>query len=142
MDVSFLPSVNAMLNATATVLLLLGFHAIYHRRIRRHAAFMISALAVSVLFMTSYSIYHAYAGHTTFSGTGWVRPVYFFVLITHVVLATAIVPLVLVTVIRAARRRFERHARIARWTWPLWLYVSVTGVAVYIMLYHLYPARS
>lgn len=103
---------------------------------------MISALTVSVLFMTSYSIYHTRAGHTTFSGTGWIRPVYFFVLITHVVLATAIVPLVLVTVIRAARRRFDRHARIARWTWPLWLYVSVSGVAVYIMLYHLYPARG
>ena len=107
---------------------------------------MISALLVSAVFLTSYLIYHAAkhqatgAGHTSFTGTGLIRPVYFTILITHVVLAAAIVPLVVLTVTRAARRRFELHVRIARWTLPLWIYVSVTGVLVYILLYQLYPS--
>ena len=96
---------------------------------------MLSAFGVSTLFLISYLYYHAHVGSVRYTGTGWVRPVYFFILITHVVLAAVIVPLALLTVVRALRGRFEKHRAIARWTLPIWLYVSVTGVVVYLMLY-------
>jgi uncharacterized membrane protein YozB (DUF420 family) len=146
MNYQHLPLLNASLNATAAVLLAAAYVSIRRRKIRSHALLMIAALAVSAAFLTSYTIYHVAkqhatgAGHTTFAGTGLIRPVYFSILITHIVLAAAIVPLVLVTVTRAARRRFDLHARIARITLPIWFYVSVTGVVVYLLLYQVYPS--
>jgi len=135
MQITDLPLVNAVLNTSATLCLLAGWRAIRRRDERRHCAFMIAALACSALFLVSYLVYHAFAGSRPYGGTGLLRAVYFLVLITHVVLAAAIVPLVLVTVTRAWRGQFARHRAIARWTLPLWLYVSVTGVVVYLMLY-------
>ncbi|MCL4814940.1 MAG: DUF420 domain-containing protein [Vicinamibacteraceae bacterium] len=137
MSVSDLPTLNATLNLLATVCLVTGWRFIRQDEVGRHRAAMVGALACSALFLTSYLVYHYYAGSRPFTGTGPIRTVYFFVLITHVVLAAAIVPLVLVTVTRAIRGEFERHRRIARWTLPIWLYVSVTGVIVYVMLYRM-----
>ncbi|MGC1679075.1 MAG: DUF420 domain-containing protein [Candidatus Binataceae bacterium] len=136
---SVLPQVNAILNSIAAVLLAAGFIFIKHKNVRAHRACMLSALAVSALFLVSYLTFHAHAGEIRFSGIGWIRPVYFTILIPHVILATVIVPLALFTVSYALRGRFASHRRIARWTWPLWMYVSVTGVIVYFMLYILYP---
>ena len=136
-----LPHLNATLNATSGVLLVAGFLLIRRRRIAAHRACLLAALAASILFLVSYLIYHAHHGTTRFAGQGFVRPVYFFILTTHTVLAAVIVPFVAVTLRRALRSEYPRHRRIARWTFPLWLYVSVTGVAVYLMLYQLYPAR-
>jgi putative membrane protein len=138
MNDSVLPHLNAALNATSGALLLLGFYFIRRRNVPAHRACMVAALAVSGLFLVSYVVYHYNYGSVRFGGQGPVRPVYFFILITHIVLAAAIVPLVLLTVLRAWRGDFARHRRVARWTYPLWLYVSVTGVVVYLMLYHLY----
>jgi len=135
--VPWLPTLNATLNATSTVFLLTGFAMIKRGRAEAHKRCMLAALATSALFLTSYLTYHYYAGSTPFTGTGWIRPAYFFILITHIVLAAVLPPLALFTVWRAWRERFEAHARIARWTLPVWLYVSVTGVLVYVMLYHL-----
>lgn len=135
MDVSFLPAVNATLNAIATALLLTGYRMIRRRRIAAHRACMLAACATSALFLTSYVVYHANAGSRPFTGQGASRLVYFFVLITHVVLAAAILPLAIVTLARALRARYDRHRAIARWTLPIWLYVSVTGIVVYWMLY-------
>ena len=137
MSVNDLPSVNAALNATSSVLLVVGYVLIRKRRLRAHRAVMLSAFGVSVLFLASYLVYHANAGSRPFPGQGPIRGVYFFVLITHVILAAAIVPLALVTLSRALRERFDRHAALARWTLPIWLYVSVTGVIVYVMLYRI-----
>jgi uncharacterized membrane protein YozB (DUF420 family) len=137
MSVYDLPAVNATLNATATLLLVLGWLFIRRGKDTAHRACMVGALAASALFLASYVVYHYHAGSRPFTGTGPVRTVYFTVLITHVVLAAAIVPLVLITVARALRGQFPRHRAIARWTLPLWLYVSVTGVVVYWMLYQL-----
>lgn len=138
--VSSLPAVNAALNAMATLLLVGGWLLIRRRRADAHRACMLAALATSALFLTSYVTYHWFAGSTPFPGTGWVRPLYFFVLITHVILAALVPPLALVTAWRALKGRFDDHARLARWTLPIWLYVSVTGVVVYLMLYQLYGA--
>jgi uncharacterized membrane protein YozB (DUF420 family) len=102
---------------------------------------MLAACACSILFLISYLVYHFQVGSVAFKGQGWIRPVYFSILITHTVLATAVVPLALVTLVRALRERFDAHRRIARWTLPIWLYVSVTGVIVYWMLYWLVPSR-
>lgn len=135
MDVSFLPAVNATLNAIATALLLTGYRMIRRRRIAAHRACVLAACATSALFLTSYVVYHANAGSRPFTGQGASRLVYFFVLITHVVLAAAILPLAIMTLARALRARYDRHRAIARWTLPIWLYVSVTGVVVYWMLY-------
>lgn len=132
-----LPSLNAVLNSLSTVFLFLGYRAVKLGRTSAHRAYMLSALVTSAAFLVSYLYHHYHAGSTRFTGTGWVRTVYFAILISHTILATAIVPLVLVTVTRAIRGRFEAHARLARWTWPLWMYVSVTGVVVYWMLYQL-----
>lgn len=135
--VAALPLVNACLNATAAALLGLGFLFIRRKRVGMHRACMLAALVVSFLFLGSYVTYHALAGSRPFPGRGWIRAVYFPILISHVVLAAAIVPLVLVTVSRALHGHFALHRRLARWTLPLWLYVSVTGVVVYWMLYRL-----
>ena len=139
MNNSVLPHLNASLNALSCVLLLTGFYFIYRRNINAHLACMVAALCTSALFLVSYVVYHYNYGSVRFAGQGAVRTVYFAILITHVVLAAAIVPLVLLTVGRAWRGEFGRHRRIARWTFPLWLYVSVTGVVIYVMLYRLYP---
>lgn len=138
MTLSDLPLLNASLNATSAVLLVLGYTFIRLRRIRLHRACMISACVVSTLFLTSYVVYHANVGSKHFPGTGPIRTVYFAILITHVILAAAVPPLALITLIRGLRARFDRHVAIARWTLPIWLYVSVTGVVVYVMLYRLY----
>jgi uncharacterized membrane protein YozB (DUF420 family) len=139
MTISDLPAVNATLNATAALLLLAGYREIKRGRMSRHRAAMIAACAASALFLVSYVIYHAQVGSRPFAGQGPIRLIYFAILISHVVLAAAILPLALVTLTRALRERFDRHAALARWTLPIWLYVSVTGVVVYWMLYQLYP---
>jgi uncharacterized membrane protein YozB (DUF420 family) len=136
-SISDLPTVNAILNATSAVLITVGFVLIRRKRIGAHRACMIGAFCVSSLFLISYLTYHYYHGSTKFTGQGWIRPVYFSLLISHTTLAATIVPLVLITLYRALRERFDRHKRIARWTFPIWLYVSVTGVIVYLMLYQL-----
>ena len=136
LDVSTLPALNAALNGTAAVLLAVGFVFIRRRRIRAHLTCMASAFAVSTLFLVSYVVYHYHAGSRPFTGQGWIRPVYFVLLISHVLLAAVIVPLALTTLYRACRGEFTRHRGIARWTLPIWLYVSVTGVIVYWLLYH------
>ncbi len=138
MNDSVLPHLNAALNATSFLLLVAAFIQIRRGNVGAHRKLMLSALAVSGLFLVSYVIYHANYGSVRFQGQGTVRAVYFVILVTHVILAAAIVPLVFITVRRALRGDFARHRRIARWTYPLWLYVSVTGVIVYLMLYHLY----
>jgi uncharacterized membrane protein YozB (DUF420 family) len=137
MQIADLPLVNATLNGIAAVLLTIGYAQIRARRRDVHRAFMIAAFVASALFLTSYTIYHARAGSRPFTGHGPARAVYFTILISHVVLATAVLPLALVTLFRALKGNFPAHARIARWTLPIWLYVSVTGVVVYLMLYRL-----
>jgi uncharacterized membrane protein YozB (DUF420 family) len=141
MNDSVLPHLNAALNAASFLLLVVALYQIRRGNVRFHRRLMLSALAVSGLFLVSYVTYHARYGSVRFTGQGLVRPVYFFILVTHVILAAAIVPLVLVTLRRALSGDFARHRRVARWTYPLWLYVSVTGVVVYLMLYHLYRPR-
>ena len=135
--ISDLPTVNATLNTISTVLLTVGFVMIRRRNIVAHRNCMIAAFVVSGLFLTSYLLYHYHAGSTPFEGSGWIRFVYFAVLIPHIILAAAILPLALITLYFALRERFTKHQRIARWTLPIWLYVSVTGIIVYWMLYHL-----
>jgi uncharacterized membrane protein YozB (DUF420 family) len=137
MGVTDLPALNATLNAISFVFLVTGYVFIRKGEWRKHRACMIGALVMSVLFLTSYVIYHVQVGSVPFRKTGWIRTVYFAVLIPHVILAAAIVPLILMTVSRAWSRRFDRHRRIARVTLPLWLYVSITGVIVYVMLYQM-----
>ena len=137
MPVTDLPALNATLNAISFVLLTTGWLLIRSGRRQAHKWCMISALVVSALFLTSYVIYHLQVGSVPFQKTGWIRTVYFLVLIPHVILAVAIVPLILVTVSRALSNRFDKHKQIAKITLPLWLYVSVTGVIVYLMLYQM-----
>ena len=137
MTVTDLPALNASLNALASLFLLAGYVCVRRKQITAHRVCMLAALATSALFLTSYLIYHYNVGSRPFTGTGAIRLVYFAILISHVLLAIAIVPMVLVTVSRALTRRFDRHRRIARVTWPLWMYVSVTGVIVYVMLYRM-----
>jgi len=137
MSLSDLPLLNASLNALAGVLLVIGYVLIRRKRIRQHRAVMISAFVVSTFFLISYVTYHANIGSRPFTGQGPIRTVYFVILITHVVLAAAVPPLAVITLSRALRARFDRHVAIARWTLPIWLYVSVTGVIVYLMLYRM-----
>jgi putative membrane protein len=139
MDIHQLPVLNAALNALTAVWLTAGFIAIKRGRIRVHRGFMIAAVVTSLVFLTSYLTYHVQVGTTRFRSHGWIRPTYFFILTTHTVLAAATVPLVAITLTRALRRRFPAHKRLARITWPVWAYVSVTGILVYIFLYHLDP---
>ena len=138
LSVSDLPLVNASLNGLATILLVIGYVCIRQRRIAAHRAVMVAAFATSVLFLISYLVYHAHAGSRPFPGRGTIRVIYFTILITHVVLAATIPPLAGITLWRAYHGQFDRHVRIARWTLPLWLYVSVTGIVVYWMLYQMY----
>ena len=138
---SVLPHLNAFLNASSFVLLSSGYFFIRRKNVHAHRNCQIAALTASVLFLISYVVYHSHHGVTRFAGQGIVRPVYFTILTSHTVLAVVIVPFVIVTVRRAKRGEFTRHKRIARWTLPLWLYVSITGVVVYLMLYHLYPSN-
>ena len=140
-DLSVLPHLNASLNATSALFLLSGYYFIKRLRVRAHRNCQVAALITSTLFLASYLTYHYYHGDTRFLGQGIVRPFYFTILISHIILAIVIVPLVVITAYRAARGDFVRHRRIARWTLPLWLYVSVTGVIVYFMLYHAYPSH-
>ncbi len=133
--VGALPALNALLNAASAVLLTAGWLSIRRRRIPAHRACMLGAFCVSVLFLLSYVTYHALAGSRPFTGQGWARSIYFPLLVTHIVLAAAMVPFVLTTLYRALGGEFARHARLARRTLPVWLYVSVTGVVVYWMLY-------
>ena len=137
MDVTDLPHLNAALNAMAGVLLTTGFFFIKAGRIEAHKRCMVSAFFVSAVFLTSYVTYHAQVGSRPFPGTGIVRTIYFAILIPHVILAAAVLPLAIVTIRRGWIRDDERHRRIARWTLPIWLFVSVTGVVVYVMLYRL-----
>lgn len=136
MQVEDLPALNATLNTIAAVLLVCGWVCIKARKKAAHAAFMVLALLVSVAFLTSYLIYHYHVGHVEFQGKGFIRTVYFTMLISHILLAVVNVPLIIMTVVPAIRQRFDRHRRIARWTLPSWLYVSVTGVLVYLMCHH------
>ena len=138
MEISQLPTLNAALNGLAGLLLVCGYALIRSGRRELHRACMLSAFGVSTAFLVSYLIYHAHYLATPFTGTGAARYVYFTILGTHIVLAAAVVPLALITLYRALRGQEARHRRIARWTLPIWLYVSVTGVVVYVMLYHLY----
>jgi len=135
MTVHDLPAVNASLNALSGVLLLIGYVLIRNRRIEQHRKFMLAAFAASSLFLVFYVIYHAQVGSVPFTRQGFVRPLYFTVLITHVTLAAAVLPLALVTLSRGLAARYNAHRRIARWTFPIWMYVSVTGVLVYVLLY-------
>ncbi|MGD0058017.1 MAG: DUF420 domain-containing protein [Verrucomicrobiia bacterium] len=137
--VSELPAVNATLNATSAVFLALGYGCIRRKRVAAHRTCMMVAVVVSALFLISYLTYHWHVGHKPFAGQGPARPVYFIILLTHTVLAIVVaLYLVPVTLSRALRERFDRHRSIARWTLPIWFYVSVTGVIVYFMLYHWY----
>jgi putative membrane protein len=140
MSLHDLPAVNAGLNAAATVLLTAGYVCIRRKRVAAHRAAMLAAVVVSAAFLATYLTYHLQAAPTRFAGTGFLRPVYFAMLISHILLAMAIVPLVPITVTLALRGRFERHRAWARWTFPIWYYVSVTGVLVYFFLYRWWPA--
>jgi uncharacterized membrane protein YozB (DUF420 family) len=137
MTISDLPALNATLNAIAATLLATGWVLIRRGRIAQHRACMLAAFATSALFLVSYVIYHANVGSRPFGGQGTIRVIYFAILISHIVLAAAILPLSIVTLRRGLAARYDRHVRIARWTLPIWLYVSVTGVVVYLMLYQL-----
>lgn len=129
------PVINATLNGTSAILLYVGHGFIKRGRMAAHRALMIAALVSSTIFLTSYLYYHYHVGSVHFQGKGWWRPVYFTLLTSHTILAATIVPLVIITLSRALRQRFDKHSAIARWTYPLWLYVSVTGVIIYFMLY-------
>jgi putative membrane protein len=131
-------ALNASLNGISAVLLAGGYVAIRNGKIAIHKKFMLSAFTVSTIFLISYLVYHYRVGHVRFQGQGWIRPVYFALLISHTILAITIVPLILVTLRRAWLERFDKHRVIARWTFPLWMYVSVTGVVVYLLLYVIY----
>jgi len=135
MSLHDLPAVNASLNAISGVLLLVAYAHIRARRIEQHRRFMIAAFATSSLFLVCYLVYHAQVGSVPFTRQGFVRPLYFTILITHVTLAATVVPLALVTLSRGLKARYPQHRRIARWTFPVWLYVSITGVLVYVLLY-------
>ena len=137
--VAYLPALNAVLNATSATLLIIGYLFIRRRKMTEHRTCMLSAFVTSSLFLVSYLVLRYYAGMTRFTGQGWIRPVYFTILTSHTILAAVILPLALMTLFRGLQGRFVRHVRIARWTLPLWLYVSITGVLVYWMLYQLYP---
>jgi uncharacterized membrane protein YozB (DUF420 family) len=134
------PALDAGLNGTSAVLLLVGRAFIKRGHMAAHRVVMLAALVSSSIFLTCYLYYHWHVGSVHFQGQGWSRPVYFSILISHTILAAAIVPMIIITLSRALRERYDRHRAIARWTYPLWMYVSVTGVIVYFMLYHLFAA--
>lgn len=136
-----LPALNAILNATSGILIIIGYVMIRRKKVAAHRACMIGAVSASIIFLISYLIYHFNVGATRFVGTGWSRPFYFTVLISHTILAVMLVPFVVVTLRRALKGDFARHRKVARWTFPMWVYVSITGVIVYFMLYHWFPSR-
>jgi uncharacterized membrane protein YozB (DUF420 family) len=138
MQLTDLPAVNATLNGISAVLLMIGYVLVRQRKLEQHRRVMIAAFSTSVLFLICYVIYHANVGSKRFPGQGPIRSVYFFVLITHVVLAALVPPMAIITLSRGLRARYDTHRRIARWTLPIWLYVSVTGVIVYVMLYRMF----
>jgi putative membrane protein len=138
LTISDLPALNATLNGIAAILLVTGYLFIKQGRRRQHQWCMLGALTTSALFLVSYVTYHLHAGSRPFPGQGPIRVVYFAILITHVILAAVIVPLALLTAVRGLRSQFDKHVRIARWTFPVWVYVSVTGVVIYLMLYQIY----
>lgn len=137
MDPAILPTVNAALNATSATLIVIGRYFISRRNVTAHRNLMLAAVATSTLFLASYLYYHFQVGSVRFTGQGPIRVVYFAILLSHTVLAMLIVPLVLASVTTGLRSRLVRHRAISRWTYPIWLYVSVTGVVIYVMLYHL-----
>lgn len=141
-DLTIFPAINATLNGVSAVLLVTGHQFIRRGRMAAHRACMIAAVVTSSVFLASYLYYHAHVRSVHFPGAGWARALYFSILISHTVLAAAVPPLALITLTYALRRRFDRHRRIARWAYPIWLYVSITGVAVYIMLYRIYHAHG
>jgi len=134
------PVINASLNGTSALLLVTAHRMIKRGRVALHRALMLTAIVTSTAFLISYLYYHAHVGSVRFQGQGWPRRIYFTILISHTILAAAIVPLVIITLSRALRERFDGHRAIARWTYPLWLYVSVTGVVIYFMLYKWFAA--
>lgn len=133
-DLRILPALNASLNFTTAVLLITGYYFIRNKKRRIHKICMITAFCFSALFLVFYVIYHALTAPTLYGGQGTIRSIYFFILITHIILAAAILPLILITLTRGLQERFDKHRKIARWTFPLWLYVAITGVVVYWML--------
>ena len=140
--IPYLPHFQALLNTAATLMLSMGYYFIRQQRHDLHRNCMVTALLISSVFMVSYLIYHAAVGYMPFAGQGTIRPFYFTLLASHVILAALIVPLVLATVFLAARADFLRHPRLARWTLPLWLYVSVSGVLIYVLGFHVYPPQT
>ena len=138
-DYSIFPPIDATLNGVTAVLLALGHRFIRHGEVSKHRATMIAAFVTSSLFLSCYLYYHAHIGSVHFRGKGWSRPVYFSILISHTMLAAVLIPMVLITLALGLRSKFDRHRKIARWTYPIWVYVSVTGVVVYLMLYKLFP---
>lgn len=147
MTIQDMPTINASLNGLSAVFLTIGYVLIKRGRKDGHRNCMVAALITSTIFLACYLTYHELLRRTTgshgtpFAGEGIVRVIYFTILISHIILAVVIVPMVIITVVYAIRKRWESHKRLARWTWPLWMYVSVTGVIVYLMLYHLFPGR-
>ena len=141
MPIEYFPTLNALLNGTSAILLTLGYFFIRQRRIKAHRFTMLSALTTSALFLGCYLIYHYNVGSIRFQGPAWAKTIYLIILIPHTILAAVMVPFILTVVSRAFRGQFDKHRRIARWTLPVWLYVSVTGVLVYLMLYHWFPSR-
>ncbi len=140
-DLSLFPALNASLNGASAILITTGRVFIYRKQVQLHRACMVAAVVTSSAFLGCYVYYHAHVGSVRFPGQGWVRPLYFALLLSHTVLAMTVVPLVLLSLIAGLRGRFDRHRRIARWTFPIWLYVSISGVAVYLMLYRIYGAH-
>ncbi|MCS7153122.1 MAG: DUF420 domain-containing protein [Bacteroidia bacterium] len=138
-DTSFIPRLNALINTSVSVLLLVGYFLIRQKQVSAHRKVMLTAFGLSVLFLVSYVVYHLTHEEVRFGGTGWIKVLYLFVLITHVGLSVFVVPLALFTMYPALMGRYGEHKRLARWTFPLWLYVSVTGVLVYVFLHPYYP---
>lgn len=141
MSFSDLPAVNATLNGLSAIFLTAGFIFIRRKNVAAHHRCMTTAVILSAIFLTCYLIYHAKAGRTVFRNPEWFRPYYLTLLLTHTVLAVTIVPMIIITFTRALRQRFDAHRKIARWTWPMWMYVSVTGVVIYLLLYQVFPQR-
>ncbi len=138
---SVLPHIQVALNITAISLLCLGYYFISQNNRNAHKFCMLSAIAVSMLFLTCYLYYHAHVGHVPFAGHGFIRPVYFTILISHLILATCIIPLVIISLYFAIKKNFSSHKRITRWLFPIWIYVSLTGIIVYLLVFNFYPAK-
>jgi putative membrane protein len=142
MKFSDLPALNAFLNGLSAILLTMAFIFIRRKNVVAHRRCMLSAVSCSVLFLISYLTYHSQAGTTRFTNPAWFRNIYIPLLISHTILAATIIPLIIITLTRAFKMRFENHRKIARWTWPLWMYVSITGVVIYFLLYWIFPQHK